>query len=515
MGVALSRDASNENTADPDAHLRTVEALSRQCAELEERVQQLTRINTVLMDRVEREVDGHGGSYSSFQTAIALERQVKDRTVALNTALSTLERTNRELTASTVAAMAASRAKSAFLAAMSHELRTPMNGVVGMTELLLTTALDERQQRSTETIQRSALSLLRLLNDILDFSKIEAGQLEPERTVFDARVATDNVVQLLVPQIEHKQLRLSVDWSDRVPQWVFGDPTRFSQIMTNLIGNAVKFTARGSVSIAARPCDDSDGSDGSDGPPRVRFEVRDTGIGINADVVPKLFQSFFQADSSTTRQFGGTGLGLAIVHRLAALMGGSCGVTTEEGVGSCFWFELPLAVAPAPSTPLAETPRAPVPSARELTDVRERPSVPADDVQPHAERQPHILVVEDNDINQAVARGFLKALGYACTVVGNGLLAVEALTVPHAFDAVMMDWQMPVLDGLAATQRVRSHEALTGARVPIIALTANALVGDRERCIAVGMDDFLSKPFQLRELAETLARWVPRAPKRA
>ncbi len=486
-----------------------VELPVRHGTDLEQRVQQLTRINNVLMDRVEREVDGQGGSFSSFQTAIALERQVKERTLALNTALQTLERTNRKLTASNAAALAASSAKSAFLAAMSHELRTPMNGVVGMTELLLTTSLDEHQQRATLAIQRSALSLLRILNDLLDFSKIEAGQLETERTPFDPRVETDSAIQLLTPQAERKRLSLTVEWSDAIPRYVTGDPTRFSQIVTNLVGNAVKFTANGGVVIIARPSNDPDD------PHRLHFEVRDSGIGIAEDVLPRLFQSFFQADSSTTRQFGGTGLGLAIVHRLTGLMGGSCGATSEVGVGSRFWFELPLPVAagPAPTHP-AYVPRAPQSPETEVAAIRGGPREADKGASEETTRSPHVLVVEDNEINQAVARGFLKALGYSCTVVGNGLLAVEALTVPHPYSAVMMDWQMPLLDGLEATRQVRSHEALTGTHVPIIALTANALVGDRERCLEVGMNDFLSKPFQLRELAATLERWVPCVPQR-
>ncbi len=509
MAAAPSLVELPAGMSDQDAHQRVVDGLVRRCAELEGRVEQLTRINTVLMDRVEREVDGQGGSYSSFQTAIVLERQVKDRTLALNTALQTVERTNRELTESHAAALAASRAKSAFLAAMSHELRTPMNGVVGMTELLLMSGLDEGQQRSTTAIQRSALSLLRILNDILDFSKIEAGQLETERTTFDVRATAENAMQLLSPQIEQKRLQFAFEWCDTIPQWVLGDPTRFSQIITNLVGNAVKFTAHGNVVLSARTCD------GQRDPCRVRFEVRDSGVGISEEVLPRLFQSFFQADSSTTRQYGGTGLGLAIVHRLASLMGGSCGATSEVGVGSCFWFELPFPVATAPS--LAPVVAVPPTSAPAPAD---QPTATACGVDAGTQstdaavgRTPHVLVAEDNEINQVVARGFLKRLGYQCTVVDNGLMAVEALTVPHDFDAVMMDWQMPVLDGLGATRRVRAHEAQTGTRVPIIALTANALVGDRERCLEVGMDDFLSKPFQLRELAAVLERWVPRAPK--
>ncbi len=468
-----------------------LERLRLRCAELEDANTTLTAVNEKLMDRVERDMDMQGNSFSLFQTAISLESTVQQRTGALTQAMHELEKRNRDLKASNEAAEAASRAKSAFLATMSHELRTPMNGVVGMTELLLNGGLAPAQRRSVDVIRRSALSLLQILNDILDFSKIEAGQLETESLPFDLRRTTDHALSVLRPQVDAKGLQLRLDWPDDLPNAVVGDPTRFSQIVTNLVGNALKFTAAGSVTLRARVA-------AEDGPTlRLHFEVEDTGIGIAPDALPRLFQSFTQSDSSITRKYGGTGLGLAIVRRLCELMGGECGVRSEIGRGSTFWFTLAMR--------------------RDLQDRSVQATGVFQVLRPRrtgAGGSPglHVLLVEDNLINQEVTLGMLELLGTRASVADNGRRALEMLTVPHEYDLVLMDCQMPEMDGLEATRRIRAHEVASGAHVPIVALTANAMVGDREKCLEAGMDDFLSKPFQLRELAAAINRWCPQSP---
>ncbi|MGD9841718.1 MAG: ATP-binding protein [Steroidobacteraceae bacterium] len=473
---------------DPANPIAQVAELTARCAELENRLAQLGRINASLMDRVERDMDAQGNSFSIFQGAIALESQVKERTIALQQALHRLEQTNSELHASNLAAQQASRAKSAFLAAMSHELRTPMNGVIGMTEILLNTHLDEYQQRSTRTIRHSALSLLRILNDILDFSKIEAGQMQTEEAPFDLRQTFDSSLSILKPQLDKKGLELRLDWPAELPVAVLGDSIRFAQILTNLLGNAIKFTAQGFIAVRVQTMTVDAASI------EYRFEITDSGIGIKPEAIARLFNPFTQADSSTTRQFGGTGLGLVIVRRLCTLMGGECGVQSEYGHGSCFWFTLKLKPNLLPDiTQLlpADQLSAPLPT--------------------HAQHlQPlEILLVEDNFINQEVATALLEMLHCRCTVADNGQCAVDILRESSHFDLVLMDCQMPVMDGFEATHQIRSSESDSGRHTPIIALTANAMVGDRETCLASGMDDFMSKPFQLHELATMLRKWCP------
>ena len=463
--------------------------LAERCSRLADENAQLQRINETLMDRVERDTDLQGNSFSLFQTAIALESQVKERTAALQLALQALEHSNQDLQVSNAAAQAANRAKSAFLATMSHELRTPMNGVVGMTEMLLNTPLDTTQRGYGDIIRQSALSLLHILNDILDFSKIEAGQLQTEAMPFDLRQTTDRALQLFEPQIRDKGLALQVDWPAGAPCAVVGDPMRYTQVITNLLGNAVKFTAQGRIALRAQL------AEGNGDRLRWRFEIEDTGIGIQSAVIPRLFESFTQSDSSITRQYGGSGLGLAIVRRLCQLMGGDCGVDSEYGKGSCFWFTITLQRDLQAATRSAAARDAPPPPPQSATATAA------------VGRRPRVLLVEDNVINQEVARGMLEFLGCEIQIAANGRIAVELLSAAHSFDLVLMDCQMPEMDGLEATRQVRGLEQGGAVHTPIIALTANAMLGDREQCLAAGMDDFLSKPFQLRELEAKLGAW--------
>jgi CheY-like chemotaxis protein len=346
-----------------------------------------------------------------------------------------------------------------------------------MTSLLLDTELSLEQQDYAETVRRCAESLLGIINDILDFSKIEAGKQDLETVDFDLRGVLDEVVDVLRETAARKGLAFFAAVDPEVPALVRGDPRRVRQILTNLVGNAIKFTAAGEVSVEVTPAPEDDR--------RMRFAVTDTGTGIEPDVQARLFQPFSQADSSTTRRYGGTGLGLAICKRLVDLMGGAIGVDSTPGRGSTFWFTIPLPAQKAP--PISAGVPAPGPDAGATAQTASR-----------------VLIAEDNPVNRKVAILLLEKLGCRVDAVGNGVEAVEAVQ-RTPYDLVLMDCQMPELDGYDATARIR---ALEGARrrVPIVGMTANALAGERERCLAAGMDDYIAKPLREVDLTAVLGR---------
>ena len=398
-------------------------------------------------------------------------------------------------------ALDSARLKSEFLANMSHEIRTPMNGVIGLTSLLKDTALSPTQQAYVEGIRTSGDALLTVINDILDSSKIEAGMLQVESIDFELHSMVESTLQMFAEPARRKQLSLAAVVDADVPAVVCGDPNRLRQVLTNLIGNAVKFTTEGSVRIrvANMPRRGELGS--------IRFEVHDTGIGMSPEVLDRVFQPFVQADTSTTRRFGGTGLGLAISKRLVELMGGMIDVTSQVGRGSTFWFAVPLhtaADAVHHDLPLLDTHTAgyEATSLPVWSDVPARPAA-ATVVLGNGTR---ILVVEDNPVNQAVARGMLEGLGYSVDLASDGLEALDAID-RRSYAVVLMDCQMPRMDGFTATAEIRRRQSST-SRIPIIALTAYATEGERERCLDAGMDDYLSKPVSKPDLARALARWT-------
>ena len=460
-GMFIGVPASDFNE---ESHLTLLTLLLHACANHIESLELYTMLRKVNSELKNQVAKLEGNEQELLQHRERLEELVADRTHELAVAREQAERS--------------ASAKGQFLANMSHEIRTPLNAMIGITGILMDSELDPQQQDYAVAIQESSENLLYIINDILDFSKIEAGELKVEKISYNLGSVIDGVCHIFGPQIEEKKLAFNTIINDDVPLQIMGDPLRVKQVFTNLLSNAIKFTDQGRVAITVEKSDSR----------QLKISVSDSGIGIPEAACSRLFQSFSQVDSSTSRRYGGTGLGLAISKQLVELMGGSIGVDSDEGEGSCFWFALPLEEAPFCRL-------------EEGTVIMEN-----SEKEPSGATAGTILLVEDVKMNQLVACKILEKKGYQVAVADDGCVALEMLK-NSSYDLVLMDCQMPEMDGFTATKHIRSELKLTD--LPIIAMTANAMAGDRDLCLAAGMDDYVSKPIVPAVLFGCIERWLP------